>query len=44
MNMVKALAKQSYQLHSETLSSLGIDYLKQFPEPEPRQSLCGRKY
>jgi hypothetical protein len=32
MNMVKAMEKQSYQLHSETLSSLGIDYLKQFPE------------
>jgi hypothetical protein len=32
MNRVKAQEKQSYQLHSETLSSLGIDYLKQFPE------------
>ena len=32
MNMVKALEKQSYQLQSEALSSLGINYLKQFPE------------
>lgn len=32
MAMVKALEKQSYQLHSETLSSLGVDYLKQFSE------------
>jgi hypothetical protein len=32
MNMVKAIEKQSYQLQSETLSSLGINYLKQFPE------------
>ena len=32
MAMVKALEKQSYQLHSETLSSLGVDYLQQFPE------------
>jgi hypothetical protein len=32
MNRVKAQEKQSDQLHSETLSSLGIDYLKQFPE------------
>ena len=32
MTMVKAMDAQSYQLHSETLSSLGIDYLKQFPE------------
>lgn len=32
MNMIKALEKQSYQLHSETLSSLGVNYLKQFPE------------
>jgi hypothetical protein len=31
-NRVKAQEKQSDQLHSETLSSLGIDYLKQFPE------------
>ncbi len=30
--MIKALEKQSYQLHSETLSSLGVNYLKQFPE------------
>ena len=32
MSMVKAMEKQSYHLHSDTLSSLGIDYLKQFPE------------
>ena len=32
MSMVKAQEKQSYQLHSKTLYSLGIDYLKQFPE------------
>lgn len=32
MNMVKAIEKQSYRLHSEILSSLGVDYLKQFPE------------
>jgi hypothetical protein len=32
MKMVKALEKQSYQRQSEILSSLGIDYLKQFPE------------
>ncbi len=32
MSMIKALEKQSYQLHSETLSSLGVNYLKQFPE------------
>tara|TARA_B110000240_G_C13484971_1_gene446994 strand:+ start:1272 stop:1493 length:222 start_codon:yes stop_codon:yes gene_type:complete len=32
MKMVKALEKQSYQRPSEILSSLGIDYLKQFPE------------
>ena len=32
MNMIKSLEKQSYQLHSETLSSLGINYLRQFPE------------
>lgn len=32
MNMMKALEKQSYQLHSETLSSLGVNYLEQFPE------------
>ena len=32
MNMMKALEKQSYQIHSETLSSCGINYLKQFPE------------
>jgi len=32
MNMVKAIEKQSYQLQSEVLSSLGINYLEQFPE------------
>ena len=32
MNMVKAMERQSYQLQSEKLSSLGIDYLEQFPE------------
>jgi len=32
MNMVKAIEKQSYLLQCEILSSLGIDYLKQFPE------------
>jgi hypothetical protein len=32
MNMVKAIEKQSYSLQSEILSSLGINYLKQFPE------------
>jgi hypothetical protein len=32
MNMVKAIEKQSYKLQSELLSSLGINYLKQFPE------------
>jgi hypothetical protein len=32
MNMVKAIEKQSYQLQSELLSSLGINYLAQFPE------------
>ena len=32
MNMVKAVEKQSYQLQSEALSSLGINYLKSFPE------------
>jgi hypothetical protein len=32
MNMMKAMEKQSYQIHSETLSSLGVNYLKQFPE------------
>ncbi len=32
MNMVKAIEKQSYALQSEVLSSLGVDYLKQFPE------------
>ncbi len=32
MNMVKAIEKQSYQLQSETLSSLDVNYLKQFPE------------
>ena len=32
MKMVEAIEKQSYQLQSEALSSLGINYLKQFPE------------
>ena len=32
MNMVKAIEKQSYLIHSEILSSLGTDYLKQFSE------------
>jgi hypothetical protein len=32
MKMVKALEKQSYQRQNEILSSLGIEYLKQFPE------------
>jgi hypothetical protein len=32
MDMVKAIEKQSYQLQSEALSSLGINYLKPFPE------------
>ena len=32
MNMMKSLAKQSYQIHSETLSSLGVNYLRPFPE------------
>ncbi|MCF6300931.1 MAG: transposase [Proteobacteria bacterium] len=32
MNMVKAIEKQSYGLQSEILSSLGVDYLKQFSE------------
>jgi hypothetical protein len=31
-NMLEALEKQSYALHSRTLASQGIDYLKQFPE------------
>jgi len=30
--MVIAVEKQSYQLHSESLVSLSVDYLKQFPE------------
>ncbi len=30
--MVKAIEKQSYLLQTEILSSLGIYYLKQFPE------------
>jgi len=30
--MVKAMEKHSYHWHSDTLSSLGINYLKQFPE------------
>jgi len=32
MKMVKAMENQSYQLQAEMLSSLGINYLKQFPE------------
>jgi len=32
MSMVKAIEKQSYSLQSEILSSLGVNYLKQFPE------------
>lgn len=32
MSMMVALEKQSYKLQSETLSSLGINYLKQFSE------------
>ena len=32
MNMMKSLEKQSYQLHCTTLSSLGVNYLQQFPE------------
>ena len=32
MNMIKATQKQSYQLQNKALSSLGINYLKQFPE------------
>ncbi len=32
MNMMKAMEMQSYQLHCETLASLGINYLSQFPE------------
>jgi len=32
MAMVKAIEKQSYQLLCETLSSLGVDYLKSFSE------------
>jgi len=32
--MLEALEKQSYQLHSNTLASHGIDYLEQFPELE----------
>ncbi len=34
MKMMQAMEKQSYQLQSEKLSSLDIDYLKQFPELE----------
>ncbi len=30
--MVKAIERQSYSLQSEILSSLGVNYLKQFPE------------
>jgi hypothetical protein len=32
MKMVEATEKQSYLLQSQTLSSLGINYLQQFPE------------
>ena len=32
MDMVKAVEKQSYQLQEDALSSLGVDYLNQFPE------------
>ncbi len=32
MNMLKAIEKQSYTLQSEALSSLGVNYLKPFPE------------
>jgi len=32
MKMMIALEKQSYQIHTETLSALGVNYLKQFPE------------
>lgn len=32
MKMVRAMEKQSYQLQNETLYSLGVNYLKQFPE------------
>jgi len=32
MNMVKAMEKQSYLLQSGILSSLGVNYLQQFPE------------
>ena len=32
MNRVKAIEKQSYSIHDEALSSLGINYLSQFPE------------
>ncbi len=31
-NMIKAIEKQSYKIQSQILSSLGTDYLKQFPE------------
>jgi len=31
-SMVTALEKQSYQLHTEILTSMGVNYLKQFPE------------
>ncbi len=31
-DMVKAIENQSYQLQTEMMSSLGINYLKQFPE------------
>ena len=31
-SMLEAFERQSYQLHCETLSSQGIDYLKLFPE------------
>jgi hypothetical protein len=32
MNMVKATEKQSYQLQNKVFSSLGINYLQQFPK------------
>lgn len=33
-HMLKAIEKQSYQIHCDHLASQGIDYLKQFPELE----------
>lgn len=32
MKMVEATERQSYQLQDKALSSLGINYLQQFPE------------